>query len=274
MKPYLVLKKGLRPFLVFLCTFLLNSATFAQTGSCPANIDFEFGNFNNWQAYTGFTYSTGSTNIIYVAPTVPTPGVLDIIQKGTGVDPYGNFPTSAPDGSKYSVKLGNDGIGSLADRVSYDFEIPATQNNFVLTYQYAVVLENPPGHALSEQPRFTAKVFDITANTYITCGSFEYAATAALPGFKHSASGEIIYKEWTPVSINLNGYGSHKLRLEFTAADCTRLGHFGYAYIDVNSSCSELIQGTDFCPTEPNVTLTGPAGFNHYEWYRQIGLGY
>jgi hypothetical protein len=270
MKPYLVFKKGLRPFLlVFLCTFLLNGATFAQIGSCPANIDFEFGNFNNWQAYTGTTYVSGSTNIIYVAPTVPIPGVLDIIQKGTGVDPYGNFPTSAPDGSNYSVKLGNDGTGARADRVSYDFDVPATQQNFVLTYQYAIVLQDP-NHSPAQQPRFTAKVFDFTTNAYITCGSFEYAATAALPGFKKSPvqiiSGQIIYKEWTPVSINLNGYGGHKLRLEFTTADCTQGGHFGYAYIDVNNNCSELIQGTAFCPA-PNITLTGPAGYNQYNWY-------
>ncbi|MDB5285727.1 MAG: hypothetical protein JWR05_676 [Mucilaginibacter sp.] len=266
MKPYLVFKKGLRPFLlVFLCTFLVNGATFAQIGSCPANIDFEFGNFNNWQAYTGTTYAFGGTNVINVVATVPTAGVIDIIQKGTGVDPYGNFPTSAPDGSNYSVKLGNDGTGARADRVSYDFDVPATQQNFVLTYQYAIVLQDP-NHSSAEQPRFTAKVFDITANAYITCGSFEYAATAALPGFKHSL-GQVIYKEWTPVSINLNGYGGHKLRLEFTAADCTAGGHFGYAYIDVNNNCSELIQGTAFCPAKPNATLTGPAGYNHYEWY-------
>ena len=55
--------------------------------------------------------------------------------------------------------------------------------------------------------------------------------------------------------------------MEFTTADCTQTGHFGYAYVDVNDGCSQLIKGSDYCPSKPTFTLTGPSGFDQYVWY-------
>ncbi|GAB2688280.1 hypothetical protein GCM10027037_08440 [Mucilaginibacter koreensis] len=204
------------------------------------------------------------TNVINVTPSSPINGIHEILTDSKRVDPYGGFPLAAPDGSHSIIKLGNNGSGQQAERVTYDFVVPTGQNNFVLTYQYAVVLEDPQ-HTASEQPRFTAKVLDLNSNTYITCASFDYVATSSLPGFK-SANG-VVYKSWTPVTINLTGYQGKKLRLEFTTADCTQGGHFGYAYIDVNENCSNLITGNVFCGNANKVTLNGPFGYDKYNWY-------
>lgn len=261
--------------LCLICSYLLSHPAFAQTGSCPLNIDFELGNFNNWQCDTGSTKATVNinTNFINVIPSVPIPYRHGIIPKGNLVDKYSGIALSPPDGGNFSVKLGNDSVNAQAERISYTFTVPQTQANFNITYQYAVVLQDP-GHPASQQPRFTAKVFDITDSTYIDCSSFEYVATSNLPGFKtstlpvfQSGANTVIYKDWTAVNINLNGYQGHRLRLEFTTADCTLGAHFGYAYVDVKSSCSSLITGNDFCPSQPIVTLNGPAGFKQYNWY-------
>jgi len=249
---------------IFLC---LSNLTFGQS-SCPVNIDFELGTFQNWQCYIGNVNDINNVNVINVTPSAPTTNRHVIVPKGTQTDPYGGFSISPPDGSAYCVKLGNDGTGAQAEQMSYTFTVP-NQPDYVITYQYAVVLQDP-GHPPADQPRFTAKVFDITANSYVTCGSFDYVATAGLPGFIHSknyASNQVIYKGWTPVSINLNGYQGHQLRLEFTTADCTQGGHFGYAYVDVNNSCSQLITNNIFCTSRPTFTLNGPAGFSQYNWY-------
>ncbi len=48
----------------------------------------------------------------------------------------------------------------------------------------------------------------------------------------------IWYKDWTAVSINLDGLAGKTIRLFFKTADCTFRRHFGYAYIDVNAECS------------------------------------
>ncbi len=109
---------------------------------------------------------------------------------------------------------------------------------------------------------------DVASQTYITCGAFEYVATANLPGFKHSTVlTDVIYKEWTPVTLSLAGYQGKQIKLEFTTADCTAGGHFGYAYIDVNTTCSSLVIGTDYCAGSSTAVLTGPAGFAQYKWY-------
>src|SRR6202008_1340760 len=102
-------------------------------------------------------------------------------------------------GSGYSIQLGNSNTGRQAERGSYTFTVPADQDNYSIIYNYAVVFQNPP-HAEWEQPKFTANVFDVTNDTYITCSSFSYAASSNLPGFKESTVKDSVFcKAWTPV---------------------------------------------------------------------------
>ncbi|QQL51369.1 gliding motility-associated C-terminal domain-containing protein [Mucilaginibacter ginkgonis] len=251
--------------IVFIAAAAVPRISFAQ--GCPVNVDFENGDFNQWTCYRGVTSSSGQTNYISVNQSSPTNGVHTIIPKGTQLDPYGKFPITPPDGSKYAVRLGNDGTGAQAERLSYNFTVP--QTDFALTYQYAVVLQDP-NHSAEQQPRFTAKVLDLTTNTYISCSSFNYVATANIPGFKKSTvSNMVIYKGWTPVTIDLSAFKGRQMQLEFTTADCTQGGHFGYAYIDVNRTCSSIINGNNYCANTTDVPLLGPAGYATYQWYNE-----
>ena len=249
--------------LVHACSFI-SVITFSQ---CPPNIGFETGTFDNWECSIGTISS--SNGIITLSPSGPVSGRHSIIQQSSlnPRDPYGDFPTSCPNGSGYSIRLGNSSTGREAERVSYTFTIPANQNNYSIIYNYAVVFQNP-GHAEWEQPKFTANVFDVTNNDYIGCSSFSYAASANLPGFKQSAQRDsIFYKPWTPVTIKLSGYAGRTIRLEFTTNDCTRGGHFGYAYIDVNENCSSPISGNVQCLKDSSQTLIAPFGFAGYRWF-------
>lgn len=245
--------------------------SFAFSQTCPENIGFESGTFNKWKTYSGTTSATpgGATNIINVTLKSPINGRHTINSSRTITDIYGDFSILAPNGSGYSVKIGNDGNGSQADRVSYEFVVPIDKSEFNITYQYAVVFQNP-NHIPSHQPRFTAKILDLSTNTYISCASFEYIATSSLPGFKFSKKfAGVLYKDWSSVNINLKGYQGKRVLLEFTAADCTESGHFGYAYIDVNENCESIFQGNEFCEGSDQVTLKGPSGFNIYKWYNE-----
>lgn len=252
-----------------LISFLLEIG-FSHAQNCPENIGFELGNFNKWQTYIGSVstdlVSDKITNIVTVTPSAPSFLRHTIINSKTAKDLYGEFPVLAPNGSSYSVKLGNDGTGKQAERISYLITVPTDKSVFNITYQYAVVFQDP-NHIASDQPRFNAKVLDLSTNTYITCASFEYIATSNLPGFKNSKYAGVIYKDWTPVSINLSGYQGKQLLLEFTTADCTQSGHFGYAYIDVNENCESIIQGNTSCENSSDITLSGPAGYEFYKWY-------
>lgn len=251
--------------------WLLSSVCFFQPmisiAQCPANIGFEAGNFNHWQCSTGSISRTGE---ITVNPSSPSVGrhTLNDVSTPQVMDPYGDFPVNCPNGSSYSIRLGNKETKNQAEQVSYTFNIPEDDNNYSIIYNYAVVFQNP-NHEGFEQPKFTANVFDVNNNRYIGCSSFSYTASANLPGFKLSALSDsnVYYKPWTPVTIKLSGYAGRTIRLEFATNDCTRGGHFGYAYLDVNENCSSPISGNTACGSSSSQLLTAPFGFSGYRWF-------
>jgi gliding motility-associated-like protein len=242
----------------------------AQIGSniCPPNIGFEMGDFSNWECFSGMVLSDGSLSLTATGP------VMDVhtIYQNVGAvqnDFYGNFPMVCPNGSGYSIRLGNNDTRSAAERISYTFTIPQGQDNYSIVYSYAVVIENP-NHAAFQQPKFTAQVFDVSSNEYINCASFEFIASPDLPGFELSTNAQNVYfKPWSPVTINLNGYAGKTVRLEFTNNDCTLGGHFGYAYLDIYENCASPVSGNSYCLGTDSVVLKAPFGFKEYRWYDQ-----
>ena len=236
---------------------------------CPDNIDFEFGSFLNWKCFTGRVDSVGNTNVITVTPSPPTANRHTLYNRvlPSRIDAFGLFPTNPPDGSNFAVKLGNTKIGAQAERIQYTIRVPLNDSNFSIKYDYAVVFEDP-GHTNWTQPRFTARLFDSAANAYVQCASFEYISTSGLPGFTRSVvDTSVMFKSWSSVFVSLRGYAGKTMFLEFTTADCVRKGHWGYAYVDVEKPCGQSFQMQYEC-TSPNITtLTGPPGFQVYNWW-------
>ncbi|MES2371409.1 MAG: gliding motility-associated C-terminal domain-containing protein [Bacteroidota bacterium] len=256
-------------FLIHACIFF-SITSFAQ---CPPNIGFETGTFQNWECSIGLISAADGS--IQLDPTSPVSNRHTIIQNSAmaAKDIYGGFPTNCPNGSGYSIQLGNSLTQRQTERVSYTFTIPADDNNYSIIYNYAVVFQNPAGHASWEQPQFTANVFDVSSGGYIDCSSFAYTASSNLPGFFLSTVGDKVYcKPWTPVTIKLSGYAGRTIRLEFTTNDCSKGGHFGYAYIDVNQNCSSPISGNTHCFNDTAQILTGPYGFAGYRWFNGNNL--
>ncbi|HUR65718.1 MAG TPA: hypothetical protein VMZ03_05150, partial [Chitinophagaceae bacterium] len=208
-------------------------------------------------------------NTIYWEGMGQLPENHKIIPAATaGLDIFGNFSQAPPSGGAYSIRLGNNFHQNIsAEGISYTFTIPANTIEFSIVYYYAVVFQDPQ-HNPDEQPRFRASVYNQTDNEVINCSDFDYTASASLPGFKVSPiESTVIYKDWTPVTLNLSGLGGKTIRLEFITSDCTFKGHFGYAYIDVSSSCSNVIKGGMICPDANDIKLTAPHGFQNYRWY-------
>jgi hypothetical protein len=160
--------------------------------------------------------------------------------------------------------LGGPDTGRLVEQVTYTLTVPAGVPYSVIL-NYAVVLENP-NHLPYQQPRFTAKIYDITDDKYLSCPAFDFIASSGLPGFLPGAT-DVTYKNWTSATINLAGFPGKTIRLEFTAIDCTRGGHFGYAYIDVNENIGSPITGNAYCTGQNSITLSAPYGFAGYQWY-------
>lgn len=231
----------------------------SQVINCPKNIDFEDGNYNNWSFGIG-------TCCPMITSTASAP--LNNRHKlcfGAGVDPYGLFPIVPHDNGKYVLKLGNNNVNGEAESAFYKFMVPNTVGEFSLLYKYAVVLQEP-GHTQSDQPRFVVKIHKVGSSQPLTCASFTYVAMANLPGFKVSPTDtSVLFKDWSVGSIDLTPFKGDSLILEFSTGDCGLGGHFGYAYIDVSCSLSNV--NAIFCKKDSILNLQAPPGFQNYNWY-------
>jgi gliding motility-associated-like protein len=234
---------------------------------CPNNITFENGNFGNWSAFTGTTRCLSSRNNVALSSSGFINNRHTLIGKSSNLDPYGLFPITPQDGSNYCVKLGNAVNGAQAESISYNISVPQNATNYNITYRYAVVFQDP-NHAFCEQPRFTARLVDPLTGESLPCGTFEHVSTSGIPGFFDSPVDRMVRcKPWARAFINLSPYAGRNLRLEFITVDCTRGGHWGYAYVDVDNNCS-LTADVDYNCDPPNkTTLMGPPGFQEYKWW-------
>lgn len=246
----------------------------ANAQTCPYNIDFETGTFEGWTCYTGYTAAVNGENVITISPSGPVNNrhtMYSYAKNANDVDQYGGFPVVCPNGSNYSIRLGNDLAGTQAEGVSYEFTIPDGQNVYSLIYNYAVVFQDP-NHRPEEQPRMEIEIKNMTDNVVVSCSSFTFIPYGTLlPGFFESPNPQgdtpVWCKDWSAVSVNLNGLAGKKIRLFFKTADCTFKKHFGYAYIDVNSECTDEFIGAKYCPDDTAVNLTAPFGYQSYTWF-------
>lgn len=251
----------------------LLSSIFNCSAQCPPNIDFEKGDFSGWTTYIGKIFLADGSVVVNASPQIPQNHAILSALTDTGFDRYGGFPLVCPNGSGYSVKLGNNQSGAEAESISYTFTIPQNAPNFSLIYNYAVVLEDP-GHTASEQPRLRIEVINLTDSIVNPCTSFDFVSTASLPGFKVSPFGTpgapVIYKDWSAAFIKLDGNAGKTFKISFTSTDCSRGGHFGYAYLDVNVGCSSILPGSVYCVDDQFIKIEGPPGFQNYNWYNSL----
>lgn len=254
---------------LFCCTILSSEAQ-----NCPPNIDFETGTFSGWTCYTGSVAAVNGANVFSLSQSGgPMQDRHTMYSAGSGeLDPYGNFPVNCPNGSGHSIKLGNNMGGGEAEGVSYEFTIPANKNEYSLIYNYAVVFQDP-NHLEFQQPRMEIEIKNITDDDIISCSSFSFFPYGSLlPGFYVSGNpgndGTPVWcKNWSAVSINLDGLAGKTIRLLFRTGDCTFRRHFGYAYLDVNSECSSEFVGATYCKDDSLVNVTAPYGYQSYTWY-------
>jgi gliding motility-associated-like protein len=228
-------------------------------GPCT-NIGFESGNFTGWTRKTGYHPLFNAQGCCTVA------NGAQAITNGAGTDPYGGFPVVAPGGS-FSMRLGNNGTGGVADRIEQTFFVTTSNANF--TYRYAVVL-NDNGHPTTQQPAFTIEMIDSTG-FQVPCTMYTVAAASNISGFfTSSVTGgspvaPVVYKPWTTVALDLTPNVGQNITIRFTTYDCSQGGHFGYAYIDGSCGSFATSIADTTCPGL-SYSMCGPPGFASYQW--------
>ena len=145
-------------------TLVIALSGFDAKAQCPQNLDFENGTFAGWTCWIGNVQLVGGKNTVNLVPSGgPVMGRHEMLSAypGNGLDQFGQFPQNCPNGSRHSIKLGNNLGGSQAEGVSYTFTIPLNQNRFSLIYYYAVVFQDP-GHASYQQPQLQIEIKNIS----------------------------------------------------------------------------------------------------------------
>ena len=236
---------------------------------CPPNLDFENCDFTNWTCYIG----ENRRGNLSLAQSPVTPNRHTIVSQGTGVDNYGGFPTSPPDGSSCAMRLGNPIAGFGAEQIEYNFQIPNGVTDYTFMYQYALVFEDP-GHPQAIQPRFRVQLTDVTSGQIVYCASVDYTAGYGGASFfqQSPANSRVKFKPWTPVFINLGRYSGQQLKLTFTTMDCGAGGHWCYAYVDIFRCDFTGVSANNSCTTPTTTTLNGPPGFSSYVWSTNSNL--
>ena len=179
-----------------------------------------------------------------------------------GYDPRtGNRLRIVPVGESASVRLGNPSTGSQAESISYTYTVD-TNSSDLLFLKYAAVLQDP-GHPQSQQPRLTLEILN-TNNQQIN-PSCTYANFYASQSLGWNTYGNVVWKDWTTVGVDLSQYHGQTIKVRMTTYDCSRRGHYGYAYI-ILSCGKKSVSLLNPCNSVETVHFSAPAGFN-YTWY-------
>lgn len=219
-----------------------------------ANVQATFGTFANPYENIGVYDTTYSDDAMYWRHTVNwdpdeydprTGGRLKVI----------------PDDEVASIRLGNWNIGAEGESLSYFYTVDG-ENASILLLKYAVVLEDP-NHGPADQPHFNLEILDEWGNMIdYTCGSADFYADSNRPGW--NTYGDVTWKDWTTIGLNLAAYDGERLTVRLTTRDCNWSGHFGYAYFTMGCAAAR-ITGTS-CGDDAQMSIAAPAGFA-YEWF-------
>ncbi len=232
----------------------ISGTTPAPQQACT-NIDFESGNLNGWATSSGYNPLYNPLGCCQAI------GGAQLLTSGPGIDICGGFPIVAP-GGNFSVRLGDNNTGGVADRLEQTFNVTPANANF--TYRYAVVFQDP-GHTIAEQPKFEIEMLD-SSGTQIPCTYYNVSAGQNIPGFINSTNcANVVYKPWTNVSVDLTNFIGQNVTIRFTTYDCSLGGHYAYAYIDGSCIDFNINQNGVLC-LGSTIQLMAPLGFASYNW--------
>lgn len=194
-------------------------------------------------------------------------GPYDIRSRHTthvmGYDLQTNYHLSTiPKDGWASVRLGNWNTYGEAEDIIYTMHVREGMD--IIKLQYAVVLENP-NHSDYDQPRFTLETLDDSGQLIDSCAFADFTAAGNLVGWNSENRGDIIWKDWTLIGLNLSPYMGQTIKIRLTTKDCAYSAHYGYAYFSMDCA-SGRIQGVRCGEKADSLSL--PDGF-YYRWYKK-----
>ncbi|MES2761448.1 MAG: gliding motility-associated C-terminal domain-containing protein [Bacteroidota bacterium] len=278
---------------------------------CP-NMGFEQYNFNGWTGGIG-TVAMGPTggNPIYtstggtivntagnnvppsntvnyhtimslppVQPNIASPanGYDENACKAVGSQTISQIPYVSPFSfDPVSVRMNGTNSNYRACRLKYITTSSSTNQR--LSFSYAVVLQDPAGHAVEESPYFKVEVRNEGTGAILPgCTSYTFNPKSALPSDSLMQSNvgstfdPTFYRKWQYYSVDLSTLPSGtSVSINFEVGGCTASGHWGYAYVDAECGGIGVPYG-NMCSGSNFATLVAPTGFTTYQWYGPGGI--
>lgn len=223
-------------------TQLYEHAVTGQTACGNGDFEKDIASSTEWSGAYGTVPPTGDPNfasftagIMGGALNLPTSRQTRVPNAfNPGADPIAGISQVAPGGSRYAVRIGNSAAGAGAELLSKTFTVDAA--NSLIGFSYALVFEDPE-HEPHEQPSFWVRVLNASGTPIaglvdLGNGSDKAVADRANPYFKTLRGGAIVYRDWSCAQINLSELIGQTVTIQFVVEDCTKTGHFGYAYLD------------------------------------------
>ncbi len=249
-----------------------------------SNSNFSMGNWTNWTGCYGY-YSTAcncqtagflTTGAHPLHKIIPAPGWHDIKTCNglLNIFPGESFSARIGD-TMYTSNSGNacpPNGRAIKKEAELKYAVTVTSNSYLFIYRYAVVLQTG-GHLppTAYQPDFKIQVNDAAGAVLdSTCGYYYITAQVngtPAPGWNlctNDATGNVYWKDWTTVGMNLSPYLGQTVNVIFNVRGCSYDTHFGYAYI--STYCSALQIQTALCQGDSTAALTAPPGFLSYLW--------
>lgn len=189
-------------------------------------------------------------------------------------DPYTlNQLKTKPDGALASVRIGRITVTHIS-RVEYKYKVPYGVEQ-ILVLRYALVLPNPHPDQPEMNPVFVMEtkvdgvpIADGCGAANFTSGYGEAKEWNVVPGNENPYySGDILWKDWTEVSLNMKEYQGKTISVSFTTTGCTPSGHGGYGYLTLTCENGEM-SGLNCGEENPTTDFTAPAGFT-YRWWQE-----
>ena len=200
----------------------------------------------------------------YELKTIPPDG-MPSVRLGNSLTPA-HGPGFPPAGASEFVTTVGGG-----EAIEYSYVV--SEEASLLLIKYAIVL-NDAGHVAHNQPVFEINIFDEKGKkaSEFMCGEVKYIADLHAPGWKlgnkrpapDGTAGQIIWKDWATVGLNLENVVGQKITVQFVTRDCAQGGHEGYAYFTMDCM-SAKISGVG-CGDQMFGKVEAPDGFR-YQWY-------
>ena len=220
----------------------------------------------NFTDLNGAGVACWTNNDVIGSSNGPIPDRYAVITQ-QGMDPYTGYQLPMlPIGESASVRLGNDQGGMQWEGIDYNFVVDSEYP--ILTIKYAFVMQNY-GDISPGCPSFSIYVLQpnseipLMSQSIYPCGQYAFNNLEFYDDDLH-VNGNIIWRQWTTISIDVPDYAGQQIRVRFVTNDgMHNQSAFSYAYFTASCMSDHLtVLGCD----GDDVILSAPEGYAHYEW--------